>query len=288
MPLPKKAEKQTREEVLRKLDPDPVFPRGSGAAVARAPSLSSRPCASERDPSLIELFFANRSGAAVSRDHSARAQSSLSCNPIDTGKRKRSVVEGDGGSECLHPEFGPDTWEVASVRSETACKLARDRLNYQRAKEACRPYRDEFDIVQRRITQIGRAHDLISRQLLDIQTELRNSVCRRSKINKKDIAELRHLYMLELIQKEEELMRLRDRAREIQKIIIDIYKKYEIRLDLTENVFLQGDILGIPRNSSRCNYGGAKNKTEKHKAKRSHENNRTIKRNRRYKIFTKK
>ena len=287
--------KKTRAQVSGELDPVPVSAHRSGAAVVRPLSL-------------IESFFAERrSGAAVAPHPSGTALAMApSRNPIEpSNKIKRSVVEGDvrnERNECLCPKFGPDTWEVALFRGETARTKARERLNYQRAKEASIPYRREFDIILRRITRLVRDHDLISKKLKEIQLEeLKNSIGfhrahhggpgSRSQtllqINKKDIEQLRNLYTLELIQKEEEHMRLRDRVRDIQKIIIDIYREYELEIDLTDHVLIQRDILNsiIPGSYlSRCNYGGGQSKTEKYKYKRSRKYNRIIKNNHQYRF----
>ena len=192
-------------------------PSASGAAAARPPS-SSRPSASGS-----AVLFLERP-----RDFD------------DTGaiKRKRSQVEGTGTGAvvvpvvALGPVFGPDTLETAMEKKEMAQINARKKLNEKKVVEAFHPFRLEYNIMKRRGTRLIRLVERVDRQLSALDAELRRFAQYPSNhVKKRDIAQLRDIYMLERLQKEEEIMRIGDRMEELRIIIRNIYRQYEIDPD---------------------------------------------------------
>ena len=160
----------------------------------------------------------------------------------DTGaiKRKRSQVEGTGTGAvvvpvvALGPVFGPDTLETAMEKKEMAQINARKKLNEKRVVEAFHPFRLEYNIMKRRGTRLIRLVEKVDRRLSALDTELRRFAQyhgNHNHVRKRDIAQLRDIYMLERLQKEEEIMRIGDRMEELRIIIRNIYRQYEIDPD---------------------------------------------------------
>ena len=155
-------------------------------------------------------------------------------------KRKRSQVEGTGTGAvvvpvvALGPVFGPDTLETAMEKKEMAQINARKKLNEKRVVEAFHPFRLEYNIMKRRGTILIRLVEKVDRRLSALDAELRRFAqypSNHNHVKKRDIAQLRDIYMLERLQKEEEIMRIGDRMEELRIIIRNIYRQYEIDPD---------------------------------------------------------
>ena len=202
-----------------KLNSESGSARGSGAAAAAA---AARPSSSNsralRDSPLILERYKHLD--------------------TDTGtiKRKRSVVEGTQVTPVIAhsaiarlvslPVFGPDTLETALLKRERAHNMKVQSEYARRLEEECRPYHMEAPVIRQRIRNITLEDQALSQQIKDLQF-LRSY----SKRNKRVDTEQLHQYMLEHLQKQEELMRLRDRLSEIRRIVKRIYKQYETQFD---------------------------------------------------------
>ena len=153
---------------------------------------------------------------------------------FDTGaiKRKRSVVEGTQVTPVIAappvslPVFGPDTLETDLLKRERVHKIKIQREYARRLEEECRPYHVEAPAIRERIRNVTLEDTAISQQIKDIRF-LRSY----SKRKKREDTEELHQYMLQHLQKQEELMRLRDRLSEIRRIVRRIYRRYETQFD---------------------------------------------------------
>ena len=224
--------------------PSSSRPSASGAAAARPPSSNSGAAAAARPPSSSRP---SASGSAVLflerprglQDRGAiRLERPRDFDDIGAIKRKRSQVEGTGTGAvvvpvvALGPVFGPDTLETAMEKKEMAQINARKKLNEKRVVEAFHPFRLEYNIMKRRGTILIRLVEKVDRRLSALDTELRRFAQYPSNhVKKRDIAQLRDIYMLERLQKEEEIMRIGDRMEELRIIIRNIYRQYEIDPD---------------------------------------------------------
>ena len=176
---------------------------------------------------------------------------------LDSGtiKRKRSQVEDTG------PVFGPDTWETYMEKKESAQIKAKKDVNEQKLVQVCKPFRLEHDIIKRRGIRLLHAIEKVDKHLSALDVELRRFLWYPSNhVKKRDIAQLEDMYVLERLQKEEELMRIRDRIVEIRTIVSNIYRQYEIQPDPSD------EILRYHRGGSqkRSRKYGRKNVTKKH------------------------
>ena len=111
---------------------------------------------------------------------------------------------------------------------------ARKKLNEKRVVEAFHPFRLEYNIMKRRGTILIRLVEKVDRRLSALDAELRRFAqypSNHNHVKKRDIAQLRDIYMLERLQKEEEIMRIGDRMEELRIIIRNIYRQYEIDPD---------------------------------------------------------
>jgi hypothetical protein len=162
-----------------------------------------------------------------------------------TIKRKRSQAEDTG------PVFGPDTWETDMEKKESAQVKARKDANEKRLVQVCKPFRLEHDIIKRRGIRLLHAIETVDEHLSALDVELRRFAWYPSNhVKKRDIAQLKDMYMLEWLQKEEELMRIRDRIVEIRIIVSNIYRQHEKQPDPSD------EILRYHRGGSRnCKYG---------------------------------
>lgn len=264
-------------------------PSASGAAAARPPSSSNSGAAAARPPSSSRP---SASGAAVlflERPHdlqdrgavrlerprglqdrgAIRLERPRDLDDIGAIKRKRSQVEGTGTGAvvvpvvALGPVFGPDTLETAMEKKEMAQINARKKLNEKRVVEAFHPFRLEYNIMKRRGTRLIRLVERVDRQLSALDAELRRFAQYPSNhVKKRDIAQLRDIYMLERLQKEEEIMRIGDRMEELRIIIRNIYRQYEIDPDHVDEMLRnlnggtqkQNRSLKYGRNSSNGRY----------------------------------
>jgi len=158
-----------------------------------------------------------------------------------TIKRKRhsGVVESTGADAApvLGSVFGPDTWETYMEKKESAQIKAKKDVNEKRLVQVCEPFRLEHDIIKRRGIRLLHAIEQVDKHLSDIDAELRIFARYPSNhVKKRDIAQLHDMYMLERLQIEEELMRIRDRIVEIRTIVSNIYRQYEIRPDPSDEI----------------------------------------------------
>jgi hypothetical protein len=172
MPPPPRARKQTKEQVLALLDPDPVVPRVSAGQSAAA-ALGPRPPPVEP--------------------------------PLET--------------------FGPITLEEYVAKKERSHTRKRERLNHQRVEILCRPFLLERRAIMARTIDLHREVNRIT----DMITSLESLRLRVRKDNKKKYVDRLHdTYMLERLQKQEEILRLRDRLIELSAIVENIHRQYEV------------------------------------------------------------
>jgi hypothetical protein len=168
MPLPARAVKQTREQVLSKLDPDP--PRSQ---------VNQR----ISEPRIL---------------------------------------------------FGPDTLENYLAKKERTETIQRERLNRSRVEMSCRPFRNELCAIMTRKIHVQRDINIIQEELRRIRnlTHWNFTNWKRdgshSSTRKRDVKQLQDMYRLERLQKQEEMMRLTDRARELRTIIESIHRQHEV------------------------------------------------------------
>ena len=168
MPIPGRAVKQTREQVLSKLDPDP--PR---------------------------------------------------VNPRIT--------------------FGPDTLEKYLAKKEGTETRRRERLNRSRVEMSCRPFRNELRAIMTRKIHVQRDINIIQEELRRIRnlTHWNFTNWKRdgshSSTRKRDVKQLQDMYMLERLQKQEELMRLTDRMTELRTIIESIHRQHELPVEFIQD-----------------------------------------------------
>jgi hypothetical protein len=121
--------------------------------------------------------------------------------------------------------FGPITLEDYLAKKERSHTRKRERLNQQRVEMLCHPFYIERRAVMRRTVDLTREVNRIT----DMITSLESLRHRVRKDNKKKYVEgLQDTYMLERLQKQEEIMRLTDRLIELPTIIENIHKQYEV------------------------------------------------------------
>ena len=116
---------------------------------------------------------------------------------------------------------GPLTREESqSVEQEMMTTKNRTLMNTHLATQSCAPYVKEA-------RDIGARMDNLINETNKIHLELDNLRDHSSGKRNEDVVGLRDLYVVEYLQKHEELMRHRDRLSKIREIINDILKKYE-------------------------------------------------------------
>jgi hypothetical protein len=121
--------------------------------------------------------------------------------------------------------FGPITLEDYLAKKERSQTRKRERLNQQRVEMLCHPFYIERRAVMRRTVDLTREVNRIT----DMITSLESLRHRVRKDNKKKYVEgLQDTYMLERLQKQEEIMRLTDRLIELPTIIENIHRQYEV------------------------------------------------------------
>jgi septal ring factor EnvC (AmiA/AmiB activator) len=124
----------------------------------------------------------------------------------------------------------PEPQEITSARNRTT-------LNMERATRELHHYRKERRLVERRITELTTEIERISLLLDRFRIPLQDcnrrlyssnkTQKRRKKQKQKHIFRLHTLYTMERLQKQEEVMRLRDYMREINEHMESILRKYE-------------------------------------------------------------
>ena len=193
-----------------------------------------------------------------------QVHSKLSGSSGRVSAEQAAVASGRGATMGPRPppvepplkKIGPDTLEEYLAKKERHQIIKRERLNQSRVEMLCHPFRiDLRAIMDRRINVI--------REVNRIQDELRSIRMltpwapdgSHSSKRRNDLEQLQDTYMLERVQKQEEIMRLTDRMIALRTIIENIHKQYEI--PLVEHP----DAFGFN--------GGVSNKTEKNKKKQN-------------------
>ena len=124
------------------------------------------------------------------------------------------------GAPVLSPVvFGPDTLETTIMKRERKRAIKTEREYARRLEEECQPYIMEANSIRQRIGDV-------SEHIRDIRIIL-------SYLNHKTQQNIEKIdkYMLVKLQKQEELMHLRDRLEEIRSIVMSIYRRYETPFD---------------------------------------------------------
>ena len=122
-------------------------------------------------------------------------------------------------------KFGPITLEEHLAKKERSHTRKRERLNQQRVEMLCHPFLLERRAVMRRREDLHREVNRITDMVTSLET-LRPRVRKDSK--KKYVEGLHDTYMLERLQKQEEILRLRDRLIELSAIVENIHRQYEV------------------------------------------------------------
>ena len=151
-------------------------------------------------------------------------------------------------------KFGPITLEKYLAKKERSHTRKRERLNHQRVEMLCHPFHVEQRAIMNRRTNVIRAVNRLYDELRSIQSLMPGAS--HSSKRKNDIEQLQDMYMLERLQKKEEIMRLTDRVIALRTIIENIHRQHEIPYVERPSAFGFG--------------GGAPNKTEKNKHKHKH------------------
>jgi hypothetical protein len=128
-------------------------------------------------------------------------------------------------------KFGPITLEKYLAKKERSQTRKRERLNQQKVETLCHPFRIELRAIMHRRTNVIREVNRIQYELRSIRS-LMHQVPNGSHSSKRknDIEQLQDMYMLERLQKQEEIMRLTDRMVLLQTIIENIHRQHEILL----------------------------------------------------------
>ncbi len=127
---------------------------------------------------------------------------------------------------------GPLTREDSqSVDQEMMTTKDRTLMNAHRATQSCAPYVKEARDIGARMYNLRNEIDKIEKIHLELSDY-------SSGKRKEDVVGLRDLYVVEYLQKQEELMRYRDRLSKIREIINDILKKYEDKRSVAD--FMNG------------------------------------------------
>jgi hypothetical protein len=128
-------------------------------------------------------------------------------------------------------KFGPITLENYLAKKERSQTRKRERLNQLRVEKLCHPFRIELRAITHRRTNVIREVNRIQNELRSIKSLMIQAPHGSHSSNKRNyIEQLQHFYMLERLQKQEEIMRLVDRMIELQTIIENIHRQHEIPL----------------------------------------------------------
>jgi len=178
--------------------------------------------------------------------------------PIPAVKRTREEINRQAAAALNHPHQsrpspsrpspspgpspGPSPSGAVVVVSEPepqeiTSAISRTTLNTERATRELHHYRNERRLIERRITElyteIERISLLLDRFRIPLQDCNRRLYSsnktqkRRKKQKQKHIFRLHTLYTMERLQKQEEVMHLRDYLREINEHMESILRKYE-------------------------------------------------------------
>ena len=221
MPLPARAVRQSRLSVESKLfnDTDEVK-RAIKELESSNSNMRYKSYATLRnillERGVIELVADSRS-----------MRSQMEPGAVLVGSRQQTLSRRSGsgapvarGGPALSPVvFGPDTLETTIMKRERKRTIKTEREYARRLEEECQPYIMEANSIRQRI-------GVVSEQIRDLRT-LRSYLNRKTQRNIEKIDK----YMLVKLQKQEELMHLRDRLEEIRSIVMSIYRRYETPFD---------------------------------------------------------
>ena len=112
---------------------------------------------------------------------------------------------------------------------ETSQSLKQETMNAYRATQECAPYVEEARGIRARMVDVANEIDNITSELAKLRAPSRKL--------KEDVVTIRDLYATERLQKQEELIRHRDRLLKIREFINDILKKYEDKRSVTGVLF---------------------------------------------------
>ena len=112
---------------------------------------------------------------------------------------------------------------------ETSQSLKQETMNAYRATQECAPYVEEARGIRARMVDVANEIDNITSELAKLRAPSRKL--------KEDVVTIRDLYATERLQKQEELMRHRDRLLKIREFINDILNKYEDKRSVTGVLF---------------------------------------------------
>jgi len=163
-----------------------------------------------------------------------------SVRPPHPGVSARQAAVASGRGAVLGPrpppvepplKFGPITLENYLAKKERSQTRKRERLNQSRVEMLCHPFRIELRAIMHRRTNVIREVNRIQDELRSIRSLMIQVPHGSHSSNKRnDIEQLQHMYMLERLQKQEEIMRLVDRMIVLRTIIENIHKQHEIQL----------------------------------------------------------
>jgi hypothetical protein len=165
-----------------------------------------------------------QAAAALNHPHQSRP------SPSRPSPSRPSPGPSPGPSGAVVVVSEPEPQEITSAISRTT-------LNTERATRELHHYRNERRLIERRITElyteIERISLLLDRFRIPLQDCNRRLYSsnktqkRRKKQKQKHIFRLHTLYTMERLQKQEEVMHLRDYLREINEHMESILRKYE-------------------------------------------------------------
>jgi hypothetical protein len=221
MPLPARAVRQSRLSVESKLfnDTDEVIRaikelESSNSNMRYKSYETLRNILLERG--VIELVVDSRS-----------MRSQMGTRAVLVGSRPQTLPRSSGlgasvarGPPALSPVvFGPDTLETTIMKRERKQTIKTEREYARRLEEECQPYIMEASYIRQKIG--------------DISEQIRDLSILSSYLNRKTQQNIEKIdkYMLVKLQKQEELMHLRDRLEEIRIIVMSIYRRYETPFD---------------------------------------------------------
>jgi hypothetical protein len=129
----------------------------------------------------------------------------------------------------LEQNVGADVAVSQPLSREESQSLKQETMNAYWATQECAPYVKEARGIRARMVDVANEIDNITSELAKLRAPSRKL--------KEDVVTMRHLYATERLQKQEELIRHRDRLLKIREIINDILKKYEDKRSVTGVLF---------------------------------------------------
>jgi len=149
----------------------------------------------------------------------------------EQGVSARQAAVASGRGAVLGPRPPPVEEPLKKFKKERSQTRKRERLNQLRVEKLCHPFRIELRAITHRRTNVIREVNRIQDELRSIKSLMIQAPHGSHSSNKRNyIEQLQHFYMLERLQKQEEIMRLVDRMIELQTIIENIHRQHEIPL----------------------------------------------------------